>query len=65
VDQKNSVKILKICGPILIICGIIGFYYIMFGGDAKPKDVLITVMFIAGGIYFTWLGNNSQKLTKK
>jgi len=53
---------MKICGPLLIICGIIGFYYVIYGGDSvEPKDTLSTVMFIAGGIYFTWLGFYNKK----
>lgn len=59
------IKILKICGPTLVVCGVIGFFYVLFGGaDVQPKDTLITVMFILGGIYFTWLGNNPDKIKK-
>lgn len=64
-DIKTQIKVLKICGIVLVVCGAVGFFYVMYSGQAAPKDTLITVIFVAAGIYSFWLGNHPDKLTPK
>lgn len=64
-DIKTRSKIMKFCGILLIVCAFIGFFFVMYSNEARPKDTLITILFGVLGGYFTWLGYNPDKLNPR